>query len=360
MKFDTEVHGLNRLRYLLTNGFNSSHLRRVMSQWYGGALLNELPGPHVSHNEQVEAVLDTLRRQGRLDRRFFQKLCKELPARTREIAVIERLFSSSRQPRPQTGHGVGLLSAGHAPMDLLTVLIADLLGTEHRRARELVLRGKAIGLIRGLSRQEALAHAARLDRIGAIASFTSVGSASLPQRQLSTCGVILTNLGNLLVQTTTVTQRLYETILGRTEWERRAPALPANFVSRDEALQFCKILTQREQIKERPYRLPTEVEWERVARAGECYRFAGGNTWGAVAWAQGTRLQPVGQRAPNGWGLYDLSGNVHEWTASTNNDGFGLLKGGAYDSELDALMVEARQAMPLSTRDCRVGFRLVR
>ena len=73
-------------------------------------------------------------------------------------------------------------------------------------------------------------------------------------------------------------------------------------------------------------RLPTEAEWEYAARVG-----SEGPFYGAIdrtAWYFGdsaSRLQPVAQKEPNRWGLYDMSGNVQEFTA----DNWGDYKAGA-------------------------------
>lgn len=67
------------------------------------------------------------------------------------------------------------------------------------------------------------------------------------------------------------------------------------------------------------YRLPTEAEWEYAARSGgKSEKFAGGNEVDSVAWYNSTDdpeavTHPVGQKLPNGLGLYDMSGNAYEW-----------------------------------------------
>ena len=65
------------------------------------------------------------------------------------------------------------------------------------------------------------------------------------------------------------------------------------------------------------YRLPTEAEWEWLARGGENYEYAGSDNVYDVAWytsnTNETGTREVKTKAPNGYGLYDMSGNVHEW-----------------------------------------------
>ncbi|MBL8810488.1 MAG: formylglycine-generating enzyme family protein [Planctomycetaceae bacterium] len=99
----------------------------------------------------------------------------------------------------------------------------------------------------------------------------------------------------------------------------------------NDAVEFCRRLTSIEKLGNREYRLPTEAEWEYACRGGtstDHYGTAAGYQLGDVAWYRGNsglKNQPVGLKLPNAWGLYDMHGNVWEWSL----DGFQLYKQGA-------------------------------
>ncbi|HYE17375.1 MAG TPA: bifunctional serine/threonine-protein kinase/formylglycine-generating enzyme family protein [Tepidisphaeraceae bacterium] len=114
---------------------------------------------------------------------------------------------------------------------------------------------------------------------------------------------------------TEVTQSQFAALGGRiSELETdRGPELPARFVTHEEAVEFCERLSRAER---RRYRLPTEVEWEYACRAGTSGPIAGSGKLDDMGWWTGNargRIQPVGGKWPNHWGLYDMHGNVREW-----------------------------------------------
>lgn len=141
---------------------------------------------------------------------------------------------------------------------------------------------------------------------------------------------------------------------------------PVNSMSVDAAMMFCRWLYSKTGVF---YRLPTEAEWEYAARAGSKTNYYFGNdvsVLGQYAWFKNNskeKYQKVGLKKPNAWGLYDMLGNVAEWTADqyeatyftslTNNATDPLIlptkryprtiRGGSYENDATLLRVYSRQ-----------------
>ena len=127
------------------------------------------------------------------------------------------------------------------------------------------------------------------------------------------------------------------------------------------------------------YRLPTEAEWEWLARVRveDKFIFAGSFIVDDVAWyketTDGTGTRVVKTKDPNDFGIYDMSGNVFEWcwdwsgtiTASTPVDGnlsgtHRIQRGGNFRSDEDFCKVSARNSNLPNERNVLTGFRVVR
>ncbi|HUT30625.1 MAG TPA: SUMF1/EgtB/PvdO family nonheme iron enzyme [Sedimentisphaerales bacterium] len=139
-----------------------------------------------------------------------------------------------------------------------------------------------------------------------------------------------------------------------------------------EAQAFCRWLCDKEGL---PYRLPTEAEWEYACRAGTTSNYYAGDVLPEQFSKRGgkTSLQ-VGMTPPNGWGLYDMHGNVEEWCsdwygpyplkAQTDPVGyirgdFKVLRGGSHSTPEYYLRSANRMGQLPECKNWLMGFRVV-
>lgn len=166
----------------------------------------------------------------------------------------------------------------------------------------------------------------------------------------------------------------------KTERGQRA----VNKVSWEDAQQYMQWLNQQ---TAKQYRLPTEAEWEYAARAGTTTAYYWGNSdsnAGSYTWYTKNAddigekyAHTVGQKQPNSWGLYDMSGNVREWVSdwydenyyrnspANNPKGTGsgrprVNRGGSWGTYAGYLRSADRLYDSPGYRYSYLGFRLVR
>ena len=184
-----------------------------------------------------------------------------------------------------------------------------------------------------------------------------------------------------------VTQNLWAAVMGGNPSKWKGPRNSVEMISFDEAQRFCEKATRlmrdtgliepRQEI-----RLPTEAEWEYVARAGTktTYSFAPKEMLDHYAWHTGNAAgndPPVGAKKPNPWGLYDVHGYLWEWCldhAHLNYDGAPgdgrawvdggeverrILRGGSWKDDASRLTSGYRRRAARQLRDDAIGFRCV-
>jgi formylglycine-generating enzyme required for sulfatase activity len=185
-------------------------------------------------------------------------------------------------------------------------------------------------------------------------------------------------LSNFKIAKYLETQKQWVSIMGNNPSSIKGDNLPVTNINWYDIQEFILRLNDS---TEKQYRLATEAEWEFAARGGNKgvannYKYSGSNDVDAVAWYDGNSkgvLNPVGTKAPNELGIYDMSGCLWEWcndwyepyTASpkTNTQGAAtgtvrVQRGGSYDNNAPCVRVAWRSNLNPNDRAYSVGFRL--
>jgi formylglycine-generating enzyme len=128
---------------------------------------------------------------------------------------------------------------------------------------------------------------------------------------------------------------------------------PVEKVTWFEATDYCKTVGKR---------LPTEWEWEKAAKAGTESNFYWGNVPdGDYAWFvenSNRKTQRIGQKIPNNFDLYDMTGNVWEWTSSDHEEtGKKVLRGSSWYNGPSVMGSAYRNKSKTGTRGSGFGFR---
>jgi formylglycine-generating enzyme required for sulfatase activity len=156
---------------------------------------------------------------------------------------------------------------------------------------------------------------------------------------------------------------------------------PVIHVTWDDAETYVRWIAM---VTGKPYRMLSEAEWEYAARAGVSTSFSFGDDPAACddyAWFVGNSEQhthPGGLKKANGFGLYDVHGNVWEWTADCyhpsydgaptdgsawmdeRSDCIGIARGGGWNSEPRSRATATRLPLPHYSQNYDIGFRLAR
>ena len=212
---------------------------------------------------------------------------------------------------------------------------------------------------------------------------------------------------NFSILATEVTQELYESVMGENPSEFKGEKnLPVENVSWVDAVAFCNELSVKEGLKPcysykentnaaqwdlyndemeewsekrwenfnknftcdftaNGYRLPTLEEWQYAAKGGQEFKYSGSGNLDEVGWYGGNsggKAHPVAQKKPNGYGLYDMSGNVWEWCwdSSSYNCDERYSCGGSWRSSANYCEVGRETWYDADDASINLGFRIVR
>ena len=138
---------------------------------------------------------------------------------------------------------------------------------------------------------------------------------------------------------------------------------PVVQVSFREALDYCRWYAEA---SGKPFRLPSEIEWEFACRAGSRTRYFWGEDPGAGdahlwdAENSGGRCHEVESKKANGFGIHDILGNVWEWTGSVSGPDPAVARGGSFRTPRAELDCAVRLTLDPAERRDDIGFRIAR
>ena len=167
-----------------------------------------------------------------------------------------------------------------------------------------------------------------------------------------------------------VTQAQWEAVMGENPSRFKGANRPVEQVSWDDCQEFLKKLNALPAAKASglAFRLPEDDEWEFACRAGatgDYCKLADGTeiteeTLGEVAWFRdnsGDKTHPVGKKKPNAFGLYDMHGNVDEWTNTADGE-YRVRRGGSWYDSARHCGSSYRLRLSPGCRSICLGFRL--
>lgn len=172
-----------------------------------------------------------------------------------------------------------------------------------------------------------------------------------------------------------VSQKLWVKIMKINPSYFQDPDNPVESVSHEDIQLFLERLNS---MTGKKYRLPTEVEWEYAAKGGKYHNnhnYSGGDILDNVGWHKNNseeKTHHIGTLAPNQLGIYDMTGNVHEWcqnvydgTDYANNtvthvdyDLYFVFRGGSFYSDSTHCRITNRNHAIFNARNFSLGFRL--
>ncbi len=129
-------------------------------------------------------------------------------------------------------------------------------------------------------------------------------------------GMVTVPESGIYIMETQVTQELYQTVVGNNPSHHKGEKHPVENVRMNDVKAFIKELNDLTNLS---FILPTAKEWTKASNRKSSYKYADSDDLDSIAWYgenSNGYTHPVKQKRPNRLGLYDMCGNVYEWTSS--------------------------------------------